>query len=561
MKILICSLNSSYTHTSLSAAILHSQLANMADCTVAEFTINQKIGDIVSRLYNHDADIYMFSCYIWNIKHIRQIAGDLKKLKRCLIVWGGSEVSFNPHETLIESPEVDYILSGESEFYAVRFMSMLLCGENVNALPNVFSHKTPDKKITPQASVFAQRKLPYTKEFIKLNKNKILYYETARGCPYRCSYCLSSIDKKMRFVPVERVFDELKLFIGCGARQVKFIDRTFNANPIRARQIIQFILDNNVSTNFHFEMCLDTLDDKTMDLLIKAPVGYFQIEAGLQSINCATLEQINRKNDLVRFAEVFEKLRRNDNIHIHADLIAMLPHETLESFLKGYDYLFCLKPHMLQLGFLKMIKGTPMRKDSKKLGMIYSSNPPYETLATPTMNFEDYQLLKKLANLTEKYLNSGCYETTLSQLQRLYYPAPHSFMLALIAYFEEKQLFDRDLSKQDYVKALYEFMLSNDVKLTDNLAFDYIKSVSLSLPDYLGQCVQIMKKEEAFRLIKANPQIFEEYITLSKLPAKEIYKKILIVRFKGLFNGKTILFVNENEYSVSKHRKHKILTI
>jgi hypothetical protein len=347
---------------------------------------------------------------------------------------------------------------------------------------------------------------------------------------------------------------------------VKFVDRTFNADLARAKHIVRFILANNISTNFHIELCLDACDDEFVELLKSAPLGFFQIEAGLQSVNKLTLSAVGRKTDFQAFRNTLLELGNNDNIRLHTDLIAMLPEETIDSFYKGFDFLFYMRPHIIQLGFLKVLKGTKLYSDVEKYKLVVSNHPPFEVLSTSTMNHEDFITLKHLEHLTEKYYNSGGFSKTLTDMVYSKSYAPHEFFLRLIGYFKKNRLFDGAYSQKDMYRFLYEFLLECGYEDMSYLAYDYIKNVSFVLPNYLRSYAQGMSKEDTFEFIKANRDLINTFESLSALSAKEVFKKVAIYRFMdkvdsydSLLDGNLILFVDEFEETVKKQRKHMVV--
>ena len=559
MKIILCAVNSAYYHKSLTNAILLRELEKSSECVCAEFSINQSISQTVETLYELKGDIYMFSCYIWNIEFIRKVVSDLKKVTKCIVVLGGSEVAHSPRQILATIPETDYVVCCEAEAVIERVAAFISLKQSPDYLPNVYSHRTIHKSPLKSRFQFASRVFPYDEDYIKDNEDKIIYYESMRGCPYSCTYCLSSADRKVSFISAEQTENELMFFINKKVKQVKFVDRTFNADSERAKQIIRFITENNICTNFHLEMRLDIMDDELISLLSAAPAGYFQIEAGLQSANPLTLAAVHRDCDLDRFSHALEKLREPDNIHIHTDLIAMLPEETLRSFLSAFDFLYELRPHTIQTGFLKLLKGTELHAEAEMHGLIQSDYPPYEVLASSTMTHREYNLLKKFEVIVKRFVNSGFFGTIFSRLISDYEMKPHALVLLLINYYSQHDLFRQAQSADQLFRTFSDFLRKHKLPYDSVLVFDYLKNVSLTLPDFLNESVKKLSGTDTADFIKANAEYLKSYESLKDLTEKQIFRKISVYKFDALFNEECFLFVDEQEKTASGQKKHAVL--
>lgn len=533
MKVVLSAVNASYTHSSLAVYTLAAHISENIDVITREYNINQSIEFIVNDLYEQNADIYFFSCYIWNIEHTLKVASSLKKITNALIVFGGSEVGFNPDDYLHQYHFIDYIISGEGEAVINDFIHAIMNNDDALKLPNVYERNK--KYVRPQEITFdfANRRFPYTKEIIKQLSDKIIYYESSRGCPYNCSYCISHIDKKMRYVPLDKVKEELLFFIGCDIKQVKFIDRTFNSDLKRAEDIIRFILEHNKQTNFHFEICAEILTDEIIDLLRSAPVNFFQIETGLQSTNPATLKAIGRNNNLNKFQKNLSQLIEKANIHVHADLIALLPNETYQSFQHGFNYLYEIKPHMIQLGFLKILNGTRMKNDAEKYGIIYNDYSPYEALSSDTMNHNDVIKLKKIEFLVDKYYNSGIFRHTLDYIIDKFYNNPFAFYEDFSVYFEQNGFYKRSLSRKELYQIFAAYIdLKKFINADSILLFDYLKSCDFTPPDRFKNIFQIVRKDKLSEFVRNEENIIKYLPYYKELSAKEIIKKICIIQMK-----------------------------
>lgn len=428
-KVVLVALNARYSHTSLSMRCLreYSRTSDQPDCTVqlAEWTINDQPLSLLHRLDDLQADCYAFSCYIWNIEMVRNLSGWLKQINpQIVVVWGGPEVSWQTDRLMASASFPDLIISGEGE---QPFVSLLR--QIVQTVPDwtvvpALTWRSGDGRIMhnnlPAYLPGDRWPFPYTAEELVSLKNRILYYESSRGCPYSCTYCLSAIDRTVRFKPLAAVWPELDKLIAADVQQVKFVDRTFNCQPARAVAIWQYLISQYrqqpFRTNFHFEIMADVLDDEAIATLKQAPPGLFQLEIGVQSTQPAVLQAINR----VRRSELLEQrvreLRQIHSIHLHLDLIAGLPGDTLTGFRRSFDDVIRLRPHLLQAGFLKILPGSPMKEQATRLGFAWQDTPPYEVLRSDGLSFADLGLLKRVENQLDHYYNSGQYACTMQAL-------------------------------------------------------------------------------------------------------------------------------------------------
>ncbi len=404
IKTVLTAINSKYTHSSLALLYLK-KYNNNADISTCEFSINDNPYNIYQNLLKHDADLYGFSCYIWNIEITLKVAENLKKAKpECTIFLGGPEASYN-YKELLKNSFINYVFIGEGEEALRQFLNKIPPEEISGIASKDFAnHYNPplDLSLIP---------LPYNKEDLKQLKNKIIYFETSRGCPFNCSYCLSSAMHNVRYFPMEYVKRGFDLFFENDVPLVKLIDRTFNSDKKRAVEIIKYIIANSRKTSVHFEVAPHLLDDELTELLNSAPKGMFQLEMGIQSANETTLRAINRRSDLNKIKENISKISKD--IHIHLDLIAGLPYEDFESFKESFNYVYSLKPNMLQLGFLKVLHGTDIAKNKD---IIYCSYPPYEVISTKWINADEICVLKDIDKIVDKLLNSGSFTKTLNKL-------------------------------------------------------------------------------------------------------------------------------------------------
>lgn len=442
MKILLAAVNAKYIHSNLAIyslkAYAEKQLEAYSDLIseqdlemkLAEYTINQPISDILMDIYRKKPEILCFSCYIWNMEHIEALVKEIAKLRPRMPIWlGGPEVSYDAVEVLERLPQVKGIMKGEGEeTFAELCRIYALQGHPAAAdscLREVQGISYRDMKCGIQDNPWRQAielgKVPFVYQDMETFRNKIIYYESSRGCPFSCSYCLSSVDKQLRFRDISLVKQELQFFLDQGVSQVKFVDRTFNCQHHHAIEIWRYIAEHdNGITNFHFEVAADIFNDEEMALLAAMRPGLVQLEIGIQSTNPDTIREIQRTMDFAKVRNAVERIRKGGNIHQHLDLIAGLPFEGIDSFAKSFDDVYGLKPEQLQLGFLKVLKGSGMERQKDSYGLVYQSRPPYEVLYTRWLSYEDVIRLKGIEEMVEVYYNSRQFVHTLEELGRKY---------------------------------------------------------------------------------------------------------------------------------------------
>lgn len=525
MRCLLVAINSKYIHSNPAVYLLREcALRDLkqkqifgVEVELAEYTINHHASEIFDDIYLHHADLVCFSCYIWNIEYVRQLVRNLKNLCPNVKIWvGGPEVSYDCESFLRSLPQVDGILYGEGEksfpalieYYAARekdvkcendsksecdaksekrdMQDALDQTKKMNSssemLPNgtawldengVF-HQTSPQPLTPMED------LPFIyDEAGRMDgfKNRIIYYETSRGCPFSCSYCLSSIDKKLRFRPLDTVKKELAFFLEQRVPQVKFVDRTFNCKKSHAMAIWQFICDHdNGVTNFHFEIAADILDEEEIALLKTMRPGLVQLEIGVQTANPDTIRAINRKMDLACVAQITETIRQSHNIHQHLDLIAGLPLEDYESFGHSFDVVYKMKPSQLQLGFLKVLKGSPMQAQASQYGILSQAEPPYEVLKTPWLSYDDIIRLKGLEEMVETYYNSGQFSNTVKVLCKQF-DRPFLLYEALSDEYRARKMHEKKHSREAQYQFIRDFAAArttiDDILVRQVLTLDY----------------------------------------------------------------------------------------
>lgn len=540
LKILLSTLNAKFIHSSLALRYLKSwckeYLNNEGlEIHIEEFTINDHPEKILGEIYRNSPDILAFSCYIWNFPKILEIAGNFKKIMpETVIIMGGPEVSFDPEEVMRGSPFIDYIISGEGERSFERLLRNLI-GEqqDICDIPGL-THRIGNEIITNPGFGIVQNldeiPSPYTGD-LKYFKDRIVYFETSRGCPFNCQYCLSSTLKGVRFFSMSRVKADLLTLIRAGVKQVKFVDRTFNCDRERAVEIWKFLLDNGRGINFHFEICADLLDEDMIRFLNGVPVGLFQFEIGVQSTNRRTNEIISRRMDFDRVACAVKRISSYKNIHQHLDLIAGLPEEDYNTFKKSFNNVYELKPERLQLGFLKLLKGSELRKRAGEFGYIFTENPPYEVLCNRVMKYEDILKLKMIEDLVEKYPNTHRFDITLDYIIESYFNTPFDFYESFACYWEENKLYRVSHSNEALYRILYDFCkyrgIRNPDLIKDLLKFDYMLCQCYpKIPGWFNQYPIEDFRDRCFEFL-GNDRNIESYLPHYKgLSPKEIIKRV-----------------------------------
>ena len=454
MKVLLAAINAKYIHSNLGIYSLKTYgekmlkewgLAEQAEISLAEYTINHQMEQILQDIYKRKPDVIGFSCYIWNISYVKVILADIKKVLPDVKIWaGGPEVSYHAEAFLKEEPAVDLVMMGEGEITFAHFLKALLEGEDLKQVPGLMV-RNADGTFTDtgfrQVMDMSQIPFPYAFMDMKELEHRIIYYESSRGCPFSCAYCLSSIDKKLRFRSLDLVLPELEWFLQAKVPQVKFVDRTFNCKKSHAMAIWQYIRDHdNGVTNFHFEIAADLLDKDELDLLSTMRPGLVQLEIGVQSTNEKTLETIRRKTDIEEIRQITATINSWHNIHQHLDLIAGLPWEDLESFKKSFNDVYEMEPEQLQLGFLKVLKGSYMEELIPDCDLLYSAAPPYEVLCTKWLSYGDVLELKDIEEMTEVHYNSRQFTCTLKELEKEF-DTPYEMFSFMAGYYNKNHLF------------------------------------------------------------------------------------------------------------------------
>ena len=466
MKVLLGAVNAKYIHSNLAVYCLKAYAEKYGDTSdeisIGEYTINQQLDEILRDIYKRKPDMLCLSCYIWNLTYVEEICREIKKVMPQIIIWiGGPEVSYDGVKVLERLPEVDGVMKGEGEqtfcdllhFYQDKTVDGL---QNMKGI--VYREQTGQIVENEWRKTMDLSKVPFVYENMELFEHKIIYYETSRGCPFSCSYCLSSIDKCLRFRDLELVKKELQFFIDHKVPQVKFVDRTFNCKHEHAMAIWKYILEHdNGVTNFHFEVSADLLRDEEMDLMAKMRPGLIQLEIGVQSTNQETIRAIHRHMDLDKLERCVDRVHSFRNIHQHLDLIAGLPYEDYDTFHRSFNDVYQMKPDQLQLGFLKVLKGSLMQGEAEKYGIVHKEKEPYEVLSTNWLPYGDVLKLKAVESMVEVYYNSGQFQHTLEYLVPLAKDA-FTFYESLGAFYEKKGYSEISHSRMRRYEILLEYL-------------------------------------------------------------------------------------------------------
>mgnify|MGYP002801262077 CR=1 FL=1 len=461
MNILLAAINAKYIHSNLAVYSLRAYARKYIEETkIAEYTINQPVDEILMNIYTHRPDILCFSCYLWNISYVEQLIQEIPKVLPDTKIWlGGPEVSYNAGEMLAEYPGLTGIICGEGEETFLELMDYYHTGTDLSEICGiVYRGKDGNIVQTLPRPVLDLSTVPFVYEHIEDFRNRIIYYESSRGCPFSCSYCLSSIDKCLRFRDLDLVKREIQFFIDHEVPQVKFVDRTFNCRHDHAMTVWKYIKEHDRGiTNFHFEIAADLLNEEEIELIRSMRPGLIQLEIGIQSANGETISEIKRKMDLEKVERTVSEIRGNRNVHQHLDLIAGLPYEDYDSFARSFDRVYSMRPDQLQLGFLKVLKGSLMHEKTQEYGLVYQDRPPYEVLSTKWLPYADVIRLKNIEEMVEVYYNSGQFRNTMEHVEKEFTGA-FAMYSALADYYERNGLFSVSHSRIARYEILLHFL-------------------------------------------------------------------------------------------------------
>ena len=461
MKILLAACNAKYIHSNLAVYDLKAYSSDYDEHVILrEYTINQPKDEILKDIYSSGADVVCFSCYIWNISFVRELIRDLVKILPKTAFWaGGPEVSYDAEKFLTEMPEMTGVMVGEGEKTFHDLLEFYIDGKDSLEEISGIAYRTGDKIIhNGWRELMDLSAIPFVYEHLEKFENRIIYYESSRGCPFSCSYCLSSIDKKLRFRDLELVKKELQFFLDHRVPQVKFVDRTFNCKHEHAMTIWKYILEHdNGVTNFHFEISADLLREEEMELMSQMRPGLIQLEIGVQSTNPETIRAIHRHMDLKKLEHCVNRVHSFRNIHQHLDLIAGLPYEDYDTFHQSFNDVYQMKPDQLQLGFLKVLKGSLMQKEAEVYGIVYKEKEPYEVLSTNWLTYGEVLKLKMVDSMVEVYYNSGKFWHTLEYLVPFEKDA-FTFYEKLGSFYEKKGYSEISHSRMRRYEILLEYL-------------------------------------------------------------------------------------------------------
>ncbi|MTI68204.1 MAG: DUF4080 domain-containing protein [Firmicutes bacterium] len=566
MKVLLNTLNSKFIHSSLSIRYIKEYCNDLdINIEVNEYTINQNADFIAGEIFKKDPKVVAFSCYIWNIEKILYIAKLLKKVKSNIkIILGGPEVSFNSENILKENPYIDIIVYGEGE---KTFKELLWTYKNNKQIKDidgiVYREKNEIIKSSPRELIDNLDSIPSPfNEDLKEYKNKIVYYESSRGCPFNCKFCLSSTIKGVRFFSIERVKNDLKKLIDAGVKQVKFVDRTFNTNKEFALDIMKFVISENPKNiNFHFEVTAHLIDEEMLDFLKNVPEGLFQFEVGVQTTNEKAIKAIGRTTDFNKLSSVVKKIKEFQNIHQHLDLIAGLPFEDYESFKKSFNDVYNLSPDKLQLGFLKLLKGSELRKLKEEYGFKYINKPPYEVIENDFIKYKEMLKLKTIEDLVEKYANEISFKNTVKFIINNFHSTPFEFYSDFASFWEKNNYHLISHSKKKLYKIIYKFYKEEIEKYIDLfnevIKYDYLYDNHTNvLPDYIT-CYDTEYIKQARHNFLQNKKYLNKYLDKFKdKPAKKIINK---VHFES-FTINIISFI-KNDLYIDKLNKEDTIVL
>ena len=493
MKILLVACNAKYIHSNLAVYDLQAYASDYADHIVLkEYTINQQKDDIMRDIYLEHPDVVCVSCYIWNLSFVKELMADLIKILPGADFWaGGPEVSYDAEKFLIENSEFKGVMVGEGE-ETFKELAGYYVEKNPQDLKDMtgICYRDGDQIIhNGWRQIMDLSSIPFIYKDLSEFKNRIIYYESSRGCPFSCSYCLSSIDKKLRFRDTETVKKELQFFIENKVPQVKFVDRTFNCKHDHAMAIWKYINEHdNGVTNFHFEISADLLREEELQEMSTMRPGLIQLEIGVQSTNPDTIKAIHRTMDFEKLKGIVDRIHSFGNIHQHLDLIAGLPYEDYDSFRHSFNDVYALKPQQLQLGFLKVLKGSHMMEMCREYGIVYKTQEPYEVLSTKWLDYDHVLKLKTVENMVEVYYNSGQFQNTLEYLEKFFQDA-FSIYERLGSFYMEKGYGDVSHTRMRRYEILLEFLedvpeISMD-QVKDQMVYDlYLRENLKSRPGF-----------------------------------------------------------------------------
>jgi radical SAM superfamily enzyme YgiQ (UPF0313 family) len=533
MNFLLLGINSNYIHTSLALYYIYTQIEEGASekfrkensVLIKEFSVNEHEEAALEYIKDNNIDVLAFSCYIWNISYIKRLISTIKELnKNITIIAGGPEAEYNGVVLYNGAYGGKTDISAKDTF--IEFLEFI---KNDN---------------------FENLSFPYNRLMIKRLENRIIYYESSRGCPYKCSYCLSATDNKIRYRDINKVKEEIDFFIESKVKLVKFVDRTFNIGEERTNEILAYIIKNSKKTTFHFEVNADILKPSTLNILKGAPKGILQFEIGLQSVNDKTLQAINRKIDTEKLFENTKEILKSDNIHVHLGLIAGLPFDDFEKFKESFNKAYDLKPHYLQLGFLKVLKNTPLESELKKHSIIYREYPPYEIISNGYIKQGELLVLKGIEEILMMLYNSKKFKNTLGLLRKEF-NTPFEMYMKIYEVFKNDGILYNNKNIIKISECILKSNIINDDRkeiLKETLLLDYlISGRSKMIPEILSSEKTRIPKKELHRIL-SDVDFLDKYLpSFKKEPVRDILKKILLIKLNHISNGFLIINYTEKD--------------
>lgn len=538
MKIICTTLNAKYIHTNLAIRYLKAYARPEFDIDIIEYTIKDPVLNIVTDLIKKNPDVVGFSCYIWNIEESIKIIKLIKKINPAIqTVFGGPEVSYDAPDWLEKIPELDFVISGEGEKTFKDLLYALNGEKSLSGIGGLAYRKYGNIIFNPQTEKLDLRNMPSPFRFeedIPHLPKRINYIETSRGCPFTCQFCLSSVETGVRYFDLDKIKEDLKYLIKNGAKTIKFMDRTFNINRKYAMEIFRFLIEEHRPDNvFQFEITADIMKPDIIEFLNReAPPGLFRFEIGVQSTNRLTNQLIKRKQDFGKLSNIVKLIKDGGKIVQHLDLIAGLPGEGYDSFRKTFNDVFALRPEELQLGFLKMLRGTGLRRDADKYGYVYMDHPPYEILSNDVLSFHDIIKIKQAEDILEKYWNKHRMDYTIEYLTTSIFPSAFDFFQEFGEYWEEQGWPKIGYQPEDLFERLYSFLKMKEISDLDIvlalMQVDFLKRAKYK-PRKVWWETNISKKEKSafFKTVLQNPLLLGADYAALKLSERELYKYAL----------------------------------
>ena len=540
MKILLTALNSKFVHSNLAVRYLKAFTKDMNyECVIREFSINDREEKILEEIIKERPNVVAFSTYIWNIEIIKRLSNLIKLVDESIeIIYGGPEVSYDS-QNILKELNGEYIIEGEGEKTYREFVEFKLGERDVQSIRGLYYKVNGEVYSNGKRPLMNMNEIIFPYEENENLDNKIVYYEASRGCPFNCKYCLSSTVHGVRFLDVDRVKEELQYFIDKEVRLVKFVDRTFNCNHKFTMAIWEFLINQETNTQFHFEISADILKEAELELLRKAPKDRFQFEVGVQTTNDEVLNKINR---FVNFSDIKEKvdeLLKIRNIKQHLDLIAGLPGEDYNSFKKSFNDVYSIAPEEIQLGFLKLLRGSSMREEAEEYGMKYSPYPPYEILKTNDISYEELIKLKKVEEMVDKYYNSQKFNNIIKYFVNKF-DTPFDFYYELGDYFDKKGYFNRNIGNSEYYRVFLDFNMEilkeDNFILKEILRYDYLSfNKKRGIPDFLGRGIDKKEEEELKEKLREKYSFKNYYLEGFNISIKKFIDSSIIIKEKDYY--------------------------